>query len=226
MDSEFFIYDSPNFKRFLGDNPHENGEVKFLESILEEGMHAIDVGGHMGVTSVVIAKKIGDKGRLYSFEPVPEFFNILKRNLSSNRLRNVKAYQLGVGSHTGRTDFYENATSSSIVPQEGVKKLCVNITTIDTFLNEENVERIDFINMDCQGSEFFVLKGAEGFLRKDNVKIFCEIHHPLLRELGISVQNIIKYLQKLRFQVYSISLDNLAMGYDFDECDYIYAYKQ
>ena len=226
MDLEFFIYDSPNFRRFLRDNPHEHGEVKFLESILEEEMQVIDVGGHIGVTSVVIAKKIGDKGRLYSFEPIPEFYSILKRNLSSNRLKNVKVYQLGVGDYTGRADFYENAASSSIVPREGDKKLRVDLTTIDTFLNEEDIERIDFINMDCEGSEFFVLKGAEAILRNDKVKIFCEIHHPFLKELDISVQNIVKYLQKLRFQVYSISLDNLSMGYDFDNCDYIYAYKR
>lgn len=127
MDLEFFIYDSPKFRRFLRDNPHEHGEVKFLESILEEEMQVIDVGGHIGVTSVVIAKKIGDKGRLYSFEPVPEFFSILKRNLSSNRLKNVKVYQLGIGDYTGRADFYENAASSSIVPQEGGKKLPLDI---------------------------------------------------------------------------------------------------
>jgi len=174
-------------------------------------MQVIDVGGHIGVPSVVIAKKIGDKGRLYSFEPIPEFYSILKRNLSSNRLKNVKVYQLGVGDYTGKVDFYENAASSSIVPQEGGKKLRVDLITIDTFLNEEDIERIDFINMDCKGSEFFVLKGAEGILRNDKVKIFCEIHHPFLKELDISVQNIVKYLQKLRFQVYSISLDNLSM---------------
>ena len=139
MDLEFFIYHSPNFRRFLRDNPHEHGEVKFLESILEEGMQVIDVGGHIGVTSAVIAKRIGDRGRLYSFEPIPEFFNILKKNLSFNRLKNVKVYQLGVGDYTGRADFYENAASSSIVPQEGGKELRVNIITIDTFLKEENI---------------------------------------------------------------------------------------
>ncbi len=45
MELESFFYDSTAFKRFLSDNPHERSEVGFLESILEEGMNAIDIGG-------------------------------------------------------------------------------------------------------------------------------------------------------------------------------------
>ena len=58
MDMEFFLYNSPAFQAFLKDNPHERGEVKFLESIANEGMNVIDVGGHIGVTAVVTAKKV------------------------------------------------------------------------------------------------------------------------------------------------------------------------
>ena len=84
MGCTFFSYDSTEFNNFLRDNPHENGELEFLASILEEGMRAIDIGGHIGVTTVAIAKKIGEHGELYSFEPLPEYFEILNTNISSN----------------------------------------------------------------------------------------------------------------------------------------------
>jgi len=225
MNLEFFIYDSPGFKRFLRDNPHENGEVKFLESVLEEGMNAIDIGGYIGVTTVVIAKKIGKRGKLYSFEPVPEYFNILNKNISSNGLKNVKIYQLAVSDQIGMANFYKNNASSSTVPQAGFHKSRVNATTIDAFLQDINVKRIDLINMDCEGSELFVLKGAEKTLRRNKVKIFCEIHHPLLRNLGLSVHDLVEYLRELRLQVHSVSLDDLTRDDNFEECDYIYAYS-
>ena len=74
---ELFVYDSPDFKNFLKDHPHERGEVKFLESIAQEGMNVIDVGANIGITTAAIAKKIRKRSKLYSFEPLPEYFNIL-----------------------------------------------------------------------------------------------------------------------------------------------------
>ena len=59
MQMEFFRYDSPAFRNFLKDHPHERGEVKFLESIVQKGMNIIDIGANTGITTVVIAEKIG-----------------------------------------------------------------------------------------------------------------------------------------------------------------------
>lgn len=222
MEIEFFLYGSPAFRNFLKDNPHEGGEVKFLESIVEEGMNVIDIGANIGITTVAIAKRIGG-GKLYSFEPVPGYFNILKKNISSNRLENVKVYELAVTDQVGEAYFYQNGLSSGIVFEEGAKKFKVSTTTIDRFLSEEEIERIDLINMDCEGSELLALKGAKASLRKNNVKIFCEIHHDFLKQLGQSVEDLVEYLQSLEFQVQSVSLNNLKMGNNFENCEYVYA---
>ena len=225
MEMEFFLYNSPAFKNFLKDNPHERGEVKFLESVVEEGMNVIDIGANIGVTTVAVAKRIGRKGKLYSFEPVPEYFNILKKNIASNRLENVKVCELAVTDQVDRAYFYQKGLSSGIVFEEGAKKFNAATTTVDRFLSEEKIERIDLINMDCEGSELLVLKGAKETLRKNKVKIFCEIHHDFLKQLGQSVEDIIQYLQGLKFQVQSVSLDDLKMGNNFEKCEYIYAHN-
>ena len=224
MEIELFLYDSPGFKNFLKDNPHERGEVKFLESIVKEGMNVIDIGANVGITTVTVARKIGRRGKLYSFEPTPEYFNILKENISSNGLENVKVYELAVTDQVGRAPFSQKELSSGIVFEEGAKKFEVSTTSIDRFLSEEKIERIDLINMDCEGSELLVLKGAKETLRKNKVKIFCEIHHDFLKQLGQSVEELVQYLQGLEFQVQSVSLDDLKMGNNFEKCEYIYAH--
>jgi FkbM family methyltransferase len=223
MGMDLFLYDSPAFKNFLKDNLHEAGEVKFLESIVKEGMQVIDIGANIGITSVAIAKRIRRGGTLYSFEPLPEYFNILKDNVSSNGLKNVKAYELAVTDQIGRVDFYRKELSSGIVFEEGAKKLEVPTITIDRFVSEEKIGRIDLINMDCEGSEPLVLRGAEGTLSKNKVKIFCEIHHDFLKQLGQSVEDIVQYLQGLEFQVQTISLNELKVENNFNNCEYIYA---
>ena len=223
MEMELFLYDSPAFKNFLKDNPHEEGEVKFLESIVKEGMNAIDIGANIGITTVAIAKRIRRGGKLYSFEPVPEYSNILKENVSSNGLENMKVYELAVTDQVGRAPFYQNGLSSGIVFEEGAKSFEVSTTTIDRFLIGEKIERIDLINMDCEGSELLALKGAKETLRKNKVKIFCEIHHDFLKQLGQSVEELVQYLQGLEFQVQSVSLDDLEVGNNFEKCEYVYA---
>jgi FkbM family methyltransferase len=223
MEMQLFLYDSPSFKSFLKDNPHEAGEVEFLKSVVQEGMYVIDVGANIGITSVAIAKRIRRVGRLPSFEPVPEYFDILRDNVSSNRLRNVKAYERAVTDRVGRVPFYEKESSSGIVFEEGAKQLEVSTTSIDRFLHDEKIERIDLINMDCEGSELLVLKGAKETLRKNKVKVFCEIHHDFLKQLGQSVGDIVQYLQGLEFQVESVSLNDLKTSNSFEGCEYIYA---
>ncbi len=66
--------------------------------------------------------------------------------------------------------------------------------------------------MDCEGSELLVLGGAEETLLKNKVKIFCEIHHDFLKQLGHSIDDIVQYLQGLEFQVQSVSLNDLKVG--------------
>jgi FkbM family methyltransferase len=220
---DFFLYNSPDFKNFLEDNPHERGEVKLLETIVEEGMNVIDIGGNIGITTVTIARKIGRRGKLYSFEPIPEYFNILKKNISSNRLENARVHKLAVTDQVGRARLYQKDLSSRIVFEEGARKFNASTTTIDRFLDEEKIERIDLINMDCEGSELLVLKGAKETLLKNKVKIFCEIHHDFLKQLGQSIEDVVEYLQSLEFQVQSVSLNDLKMGNNFENCDYVYA---
>jgi len=223
MEMQSFLYDSPAFDSFLRENPHEAGEVEFLKSIAKKGMHAIDIGANIGITSVVIAKIIRREGRLCSFEPVPEYCGILKDNISSNGLANVKVHRLAVTDRVGRAPFFQKGSSSGIVFEEGARRLEVSTTNIDRFLYDEKMERTDLINMDCEGSELLVLRGAKETLRKNKVNIFCEIHHDFLKELGQSVDDIVEYLQGLEFQVQSISLNDLKTGSNFEDCEYIYA---
>ena len=77
--------------------------------------------------------------------------------------------------------------------------------------------------MDCEGSELLVLRVVEETLSKNKVKIFCEIHHDFLKQLGQSFEDIVQYLHGLEFQVQSVSLNDLKTGNNFENCEYIYA---
>jgi FkbM family methyltransferase len=106
----------------------------------------------------------------------------------------VEAFAMALSDRSGYTDFYLRGVRSGIVYEKDARRIRVNTTTIERFLRRRKMQTIDMINMDCEGSEFLVLKGAEKSLRKNDVRIFCELHHVLLRQLGQSTDRIIAYL--------------------------------
>jgi len=213
------------FDDFLENHPHEAAEVRFLESVLQPGMKAMDVGANMGVTTMAISRRIGQEGEVYAFEPVPRYFHMLERNLSVNSLDNVKAFPLALTDHVGTVGLYDRDLSSGIVSEEGAPKLEVSSTTIDDFTEEQAVDRIDLIAMDCEGSELLVLRGAENTLRTNRPSVFCEIHHGFLSQLGQSASDIFEYLRHLGFKVRALCDTEMRTADNIESSEYLVAHR-
>ncbi|MEM6996443.1 MAG: FkbM family methyltransferase, partial [Myxococcota bacterium] len=66
-------------------------QTKALLERLEPGDTFVDVGANLGYYTVLAAKKVGPSGRVFAFEPDPESFALLKRNVDRNGLTNITA---------------------------------------------------------------------------------------------------------------------------------------
>lgn len=222
---EPFIYESEEFRIELQNEPHLAGEIEFLRSIAKPGMNVLDVGLHRGVTTVALAKSIGPGGHVYAFEPVPEFYNAVRENLSRNRVKNAEVFELALSDQKERLRFYKREGSSGIVPGENAEVLTVKATTIADFLALRDVNGIDVLSMDCEGSELRVLQGARSLLREQAPQIFCEIHHNFLESLGKSAGDVAGYLESLGYRVQPLSVEALDAKPALEECSHIYARK-
>jgi len=218
-----FVYDSPEFQRELAADPHLGGEIRFLTSIAQPGMRVIDAGAHQGITVVALAKQIGDTGHVYAFEPVDEFYNIVRDNLSRNGLNNVSLFHQALGNGTMTILFYKHGGGSGITKVEDAELMRVNTTTVDTFATEQNIEQIDLLSLDCEGSELYVFQGAEAVLAKHSPQIFCEIHHSYLLQLGQSAAQVADYLQRFGYQVEPLLIGSPGTTVDITECSHLYA---
>jgi len=220
-----FIYQSEEFQRELKNSPHHAGEVEFLRSICRLGMDVIEAGANRGVTAVAVAKVIGKEGHLHTFEPVPEYCAELKQNLSANGVVNASVYQLALSDRQGRIRFYKHGAGSGITPSPNAEELWVQATTVTDFLRDEKIDRIDLLNLDCEGSELLVLKGAKALLEEHAPEIFCEIHHPYLKELGQSVHDVITFLTGIGYDVQPLRVENVDAETSFENCSHICARK-
>lgn len=205
---EPFVCESSDFQEELANSLHLSGEVNFLTSIAEPGMRVIDAGAHRGVTAVALAKKVKSQGHVYAFEPVPEYYTVTEQNISRNGVENISLYQKALSNEVKTIRFYKQGGGSGITEADDAEVIRVKTTTIDDFVAEQKIDRIDILSLDCEGSELYVFQGAVTVLAEHGPQIFCEIHHSYLTQLGQSAKQTVEYLQNLGYEVEPLQVES------------------
>jgi len=167
----------------------------------------LDIGANVGYYSTLAAYACPN-GQVWSFEPSPRTFGILRENIQANRLQNVVARQLALGeTHaTLKFNIYGDQALNSVsagaedrhpfFPEGPVQVLDVACTTIDIVMSENRIERADLMKLDIEGYEYFALKGAERLLARPDAPILvCEIEPLWLKPFELSASRVIKYVQ-------------------------------
>ncbi|MCB9059588.1 MAG: FkbM family methyltransferase [Calditrichae bacterium] len=173
-----------------------------VDIMAEEGDYVIDAGGCWGDTAVYFAYKTGESGNVYTFEFIPSNLEILNKNLELNPdlKQNVEIVENPVWSEEDITLYYKDNGPGSKVSFEKKKEFSGKAKTIsiDHFVTENNVGKIDFIKMDIEGAETKALEGAVDTITKFKPKLAISIYHSL---------NDFSNLYKM--------IENLDLGYEF-----------
>ena len=139
----------------------------------------IDIGGNIG-TFTLHASRCASKGRVFTFEPEGENFRLLTRNLALNRCRNVMAVQAAVAGTSGTVrlrlagagGFHsvvrDRAGTHGDVPVEAV--------SLADIFDRHEIQRCNFLKMDCEGAEYEILYAATPELMRQIDKIAMEYH--------------------------------------------------
>mgnify|MGYP001042487242 CR=1 FL=1 len=219
------IFRSPQFEQKLTDSAHVAGEVAMLESICAPGMTALDVGGHGGISTLVLANAAGPRGGVWAFEPVPEYFDTLRRSLKLSGIANTRAFRLALSSHNGGVVFYKHGGGSGVVRAEEAERLPVPAGTGDDFVATHGIDRVDVLSADCEGSELALFQGAAKTLSTDGPEIFCEIHHGYLGALELCARDVADYLDGLGYTVHPLRVEDLRAQISLDACTHIHAHR-
>lgn len=82
-------------------------EIHFVRKFIKPDMVALDIGANYGLYSSAIAKSLGDKGKLWCFEPTPNTADALRRTIEKNDLsKRVEIIEAGLSDHVGTATFY------------------------------------------------------------------------------------------------------------------------
>jgi len=147
---KLYLYDYQSWLLYyFSENDSSFGALKYLKT----GDSAIDVGGNIGQTALMMAKKVGQNGRVYSFEPFKRTFSAFKDNLSLNpKLTNVILENLALGEKSEKLNMYVenimNSGSNRIKPPGKVVSSEVeevSIITLDEYIINNRLNEINLI---------------------------------------------------------------------------------
>jgi FkbM family methyltransferase len=182
---------------------YNQDEYNIRKMDFEDGDVVIDIGANVGAVSLYIAKKYPNV-KIFSFEAHPINYKNLIRNINYNNITNIMAYNLAV-SHTDNnlvniTLSPNNTGSSSIFKssEKDNKFLNFDVETIslDTIILKNDIKKIKFLKIDCEGSEFDIL---ENYKQMNSVKIenmSVEIH-TFMEHKGKNVSSLVELCNKI-----------------------------
>jgi FkbM family methyltransferase len=176
---------------------------------------AFDIGANVGAFTCLM----GSFGHtVHAFEPIPETFCRLKKNVISNGLLgrvNLNCIALGKeqGLVTFQTEEFGAATNRMIAPGMGkvnrsTSTQVVAVTSLDDYCRSQNIGRIDFVKLDVEGMEPYVLQGAKTLLQERRIgAILIEICPGNLHAVGLSPADLWREFETARYFPYSLKQD-------------------
>jgi FkbM family methyltransferase len=176
---------------------------------------AFDIGANVGVFTCLMAS-LGHT--VHSFEPIPETFCRLKRNVKFNGLLGrARLNCLAVGKEQGLVTFHIEehaaATNRLALPGEppannATSTQLVAATSLDDYCRGQGIQSIDFVKLDVEGMEPYVLQGARRLLQERKIAaILIEICPVNLRAVGLAPADLYREFETARYSPYALKDD-------------------
>jgi FkbM family methyltransferase len=146
----------------------------------EPGDVVFDAGGCWGDTALYFAALVGPEGKVYTFEFDPENLEIMRANLALNPelAPRIEIVERALWDRSGEElRFAQAGRMTTVVGERRSEAPPVPTVTIDDFVEQHGVERLDFIKMDVEGAELKVIRGAGGSIARFAPKLAIAAYH-------------------------------------------------
>ncbi|MBB1271633.1 FkbM family methyltransferase [Psychromonas sp. SR45-3] len=139
----------------------------------------IDGGAWYGDSSLDFNNRLSTQCKILAFEPDIENFKKLQKTIITKNM-SASVTPVNAGLYNKKTSLYfkkEAENDMQFQVQSEISEHKIEVVSIDTFAQEKQLENIDFIKMDIEGSEIMALKGAVNTIIKDKPRLAICIYH-------------------------------------------------
>lgn len=167
----------------------------------------IDVGGHIGTTSIPYAKLFKN---VIAFEPNKKSYNFFVENIKNNNINNITLYNKGV---------FNKNTNCKVIQHEGGNSGCfyikecnendensIEVVKLDDIISDNYI--IDFLKIDTEGSELYVLEGAINIITKYKPLIQIETNVCSNKYFGYDKEKIFEFMYKNNYKIFDTDDNN------------------
>ncbi len=180
---------------YLGD--WEHWDTLYLNRTILPGWTVIDVGSNLGYHALLASRLVGPGGTVFAFEVAPSTYQALLKNIKLNAARNIFPFQVALSDSCGWASLIENPQDdyNQIAPAGEPGCTQVPSLTLDRFVREHQVARVDLIKVDIEGAEHKFLLGARNTIKQFRPIIAIELNPKTLAAYGATVADLVDDLE-------------------------------
>lgn len=188
---------------------------------VQDGWTVIDIGAAIGDFSIYAA--FGNPNTLiYAFEPFPDSYQLLIKNLTLNAISNVIGFQQAIWREEGplMLDLTEGeplqiTSKAHALQDKPGRTVPVNAKTLAGVLDENEIQRIDLLKLDCEGAEYEILMYSSKETLAKFSRIVMEYHDV---DEDHTHKHLIRFLQNAGYRVtWQVNAVHDHIGYLFAE---------
>lgn len=179
-----------------------------VKDFIKDDDYIVDAGANIGIFSI-FAVQYAKNGKIFAFEPAKSTFEILKYNTS--KYNNIIPLKLALGKFRGVNKirvFKISKGVSTLLDSDVIDDFSksfgeykdeeIDVITLDDFIKENNIQKINFIKIDTEGYELNILEGAIETIKKFNPVIVVSAYHSphhkiMIPQFILSINNKYKY---------------------------------
>lgn len=184
-----------------------NENKKPLYDLIKPGLRVIDVGVNFGETLLNFAQLLGADGMVYGFEPMPYIYEKCLHNVSLNKFKNIVIENAALSDNNENLIINDPANGNSggtfvsKADENRPSEIVIKVATLDEYIAENKIEKVDVIKIDVEGFETNVIKGALNTLSKDKPAMFIEVCDENLKRSNSSAIELIQLLEELNYKI-------------------------
>lgn len=226
-----FVYNNNNY--IFNYNPNDPSELWCLDEIVINNDYLldnfinninknfIDIGANCGVATIILAKQ-NPLSTIYSFEPDPRVYEVLKSNVTANELNNVKLFNFAVSKknnilelfyhphYSGGNTTYSDSKSFNNYFNLNAESINIKTISLDEIISNNSIDSIELLKIDCEGAEYDIIYDSQEFKNNKIKNIVGEFHNLCYNNKVINrAEELIDYSKKYISGIFKINILNV-----------------
>jgi FkbM family methyltransferase len=177
--------------------------TRWMRRHVRPGWTCFDVGANIGYYAVLLAAIVGPGGRVYAFEPVSRFAAQVADNKRVNGFDQITVEQMALSAEESEITIYVTKDTAAVDPQHWNRAAAeaerVTCTTLDRYVEQRGLAKVDFLKVDLDGHEPEFLRGGIETLRRHRPLMLVEVVPECLEGGVATAAKLVGDIQKLGY---------------------------